>query len=34
MTLKSNGNIVLSGNNLTLKGSGNIVLKGTKVGSN
>jgi type VI secretion system secreted protein VgrG len=34
MTLKSNGNIVLSGNNLTLKGSGNIVLKGTKIGSN
>jgi type VI secretion system secreted protein VgrG len=34
MTMKSNGNIVLSGNNLTLKGSGNIVLKGTKVGSN
>ena len=34
MTLKSNGNIVLSGNNLTLKGSGNIVLKGNKIGSN
>jgi type VI secretion system secreted protein VgrG len=34
MTLKSNGDIVLKGNNLTLKGSGNIVLKGNKVGSN
>lgn len=34
MTMKSNGNIVLKGNNLTLKGSGNIVLKGNKIGSN
>ena len=34
MTMKSNGNIVLSGVNLTLKGSGNIVLKGNKIGSN
>lgn len=34
MTLKSNGDVVIKGNNLTLKGSGNIVLKGNKVGSN
>ena len=34
MTLKSNGDVVIKGNNLTLKGSGNVVLKGEKIGSN
>jgi type VI secretion system secreted protein VgrG len=34
MTMKANGNIVLSGVNLTLKGSGNLVFVGNKIGSN
>jgi type VI secretion system secreted protein VgrG len=34
LTMKSDGNIVLKGNNLTIKGSGNIVVKGSNIGSN
>ena len=34
ITMKSNGDITLSGNNINIKGSGNITIKGSKVSTN
>ena len=34
ITMKSNGDITISGKNINIKGSGNVVIKGSKVTSN
>lgn len=34
ITMKSNGDITLKGNNINIKGSGNITIKGSKVSTN
>jgi len=34
ITMKSNGDIVISGKNINIKGNGNIVIKGSKVSTN
>ena len=34
ITMKSNGDISISGKNINVKGSGNVVLKGSKVLAN
>lgn len=34
ITMKSNGDITIKGNNINLKGSGNVTIKGSKVSTN
>jgi type VI secretion system secreted protein VgrG len=34
ITMKSNGDITINGNNINLKGSGNVTIKGSKVSTN